>query len=169
MSDSPSVTHESLIGQKYLRDLSRFLRMRRRFSDQLNEEGLFLIDSFISRSVAHCNRVGLGEKAREILVQAEFENAQLPLIDLLGNLDLEEVLLQRLVRVGSLLENSTARRNKAKRTLLELALQSTLKDLASLGLEDEARKTLRRSRRRAQKHNRARKLAEKFRLFSAKT
>ncbi len=145
VSDSSNVTHESLSGQRYLRDLSRYLRIRRKFWDELNSTGSFLIDFLITQSVSDCRRAGLGDKARELLSQAEFENASLPKFDELDNSTLEKMLLSRLALLAHRLESGKRGRHFHQQALLQKSLESTLADLKNLGLEREAKKTIKRS------------------------
>lgn len=161
VSDSSSVTHESLSGQRYLRDLSRYLRIRRKFWDELNRTGFFLIDFLITQSVSDCKRAGLGDKAREILSRAEFENAALPELDELDSLNLREMLFSRLALLAYKLESGKKGRHRRQQTLLQKSLESTLADLKNLGLEREAKKTIKRATSHAKAKRQRNAIAQK--------
>lgn len=162
---SSGITLEKLLGQKHLRALSRYLRIKRRFWDQLNGEGLFLLDFMISQSVLDCQRAGLGAKASEIVSAAEFENAQLPslegfVLEEINDADFGEALLSRLARIAYQMESSK-RARPHREVLLEKSLRSTLSDLEDLGLGREAKKAIRRGAALAKANKQQRALAQK--------
>ncbi len=131
-SDSTIITHE----KSCLLELSRYLRIRRKFWDRFGSNGYYLMDFLIVQSVRDCKRAGLIKQAREILSKAEFDNAQLPKFKELETSELAELLLSRLKRITRLLEKGKHYKKAQKRQKnLERALKSTYSDLIDLGLE----------------------------------
>lgn len=143
VSDNSCVTQDQPLEQNCLRELSRYLRMRRKFWDQFNRSGFYLIDFLITQAVADCNHAGFSEKAREIISNAEFENASLPQTRQLEQNELKELFLSRLERLARLLKQGERFIGAEKRqAILERALDSTFADLSDLGLESLAIETI---------------------------
>ena len=55
----------------YLRRLKRLLRLRREHNGDLNTQGIHLLDRSIFAAYCDCLDVGVGEKAREVIREAQ--------------------------------------------------------------------------------------------------
>jgi len=129
--------------QTSLKDLARLLLIRRKFYNELNEEGLYLVNYFIVRAFRGCTKSGFIQEARNLIKAAEFENAQLPETKSVKKELLAEIFLSRLERINFLLEQGKRFINAQKRQkILEKALVSTIKDLTNLGLESKTTLTI---------------------------